>query len=65
MNGTANTPLLLTPAQAAKALSISERTLWTLTKSRVISHVRLGRCVRYSIDDLQQWINARKKGGAQ
>ena len=32
--------LLLTPQQAAEALAISPRTLWSLTASGVIPHVR-------------------------
>ena len=33
-----------------------------MTASREIPHVRLGRCVRYPVDDLQRWINEQKKG---
>ena len=49
--------LLLTPQQAAKALAISPRKLWAMTASGEIPHVRLGRCVRYPIEDLQRFIN--------
>ena len=48
--------LLLTPRQAAKALSISEKTLYNYTKSGDIPVVRFGRCVRYAPDDLKRWI---------
>jgi excisionase family DNA binding protein len=48
--------LLLTPRDAAKALAISERTLWTLTNDGKIPHKRIGRAVRYSVADLQAWI---------
>lgn len=62
-----NTPtkptLLLTPNEAAEALAISPRKLWSMTASDEIPHVRLGRCVRYPIDDLQRWIDDQKKGG--
>ena len=62
-----NTPdtatLLLTPRQAAKALAISPRKLWGMTASREIPHVRVGRCVRYPLEDLQRWIDAQKEGG--
>jgi len=55
--------LLLTPKQAAEALSISPRKLWSLTASHEISHVKIGRCVRYDIRDLEAAIDRMKKGG--
>ncbi|REJ90645.1 MAG: DNA-binding protein [Planctomycetota bacterium] len=55
--------LLLTPPQAAEALAISPRKLWSMTASGEIPHVRLGRSVRYPVDDLQRWIDGQKKGG--
>ncbi len=55
--------LLLTTQQAAKALAISPRKLWSMTASHEIPHIRLGRCVRYPVDDLQQWIDDQKEGG--
>ena len=58
------TLLLLTPHQVCEALQISPRKLWGMTASGEISHVRLGRCVRYPIDELERWIKARKRGGA-
>jgi len=61
-----NTPtppaLLLTSKQAAEALAISPRKLWGMTASGEISHVRIGRCVRYPVDDLRRWIEERKQG---
>lgn len=50
------TPMLLTARQAAQALSISERTLATYTKSGLLPVVRIGHSVRYSPDDLRDWI---------
>ena len=55
---------LMTPQQAAEALAISPRKLWAMTSSGEISHIRLGRCVRYSVDDLRELIDRMKKGGA-
>jgi excisionase family DNA binding protein len=52
--------LLLTAQQAAKALAISPRTLWSLTDSGEIPSVRIGRAVRYDPVDLRTWIEARK-----
>ncbi|HUU94501.1 MAG TPA: helix-turn-helix domain-containing protein [Phycisphaerae bacterium] len=55
---------LLTPRQAAKALAISERTLWKFTKRGEVPVVRIGRAVRYDQADLQAWIQRRKAGRA-
>ncbi|MFV2070698.1 MAG: helix-turn-helix domain-containing protein [Pirellulales bacterium] len=55
--------LLLTARQAAEALAVSPRKLWTMTANREIPHIRLGRCVRYPVDDLQRWIKDQKRGG--
>jgi hypothetical protein len=59
--------LLLTSREAAVALSVSERTLWTLTQPRgPIPAIRLGgrgataRALRYSVDDLRAWIAQQK-----
>jgi len=57
--------LLLTAAQASKALALSPRKLWSLTAPRgPISAVRIGRAVRYSLDDLRNFIVAQSQGGA-
>ena len=61
--GTKSRLLLLTAAQAAEALAISPRKLWGMTASGEIPHVKLGRCVRYPVDDLERWIDQQKKGG--
>ena len=62
-NATENTALLLTPQQAAQTLAISPRKLWGMTASGEIPHLRVGRCVRYPLDDLQRWIDAQQEGG--
>ncbi|MCX7418005.1 MAG: helix-turn-helix domain-containing protein [Planctomycetia bacterium] len=49
--------LLLTPREAAGTLSVSEKSLWSLTTPRgPIKCVRLGRSVRYSIETLREFI---------
>lgn len=58
-----DTALLWTANEAAQALRISPRTLWTLTKAGTIPCVRLGRLVRYNPQELQAMIN--KGGGTQ
>ena len=59
-NGDATQPLLVTAREAARALSISERTLWTLTQRGEIPCVRFGRLVRYDHSDLVVAIEALK-----
>jgi len=56
-------PRLLTSRQAAEALAISPRKLWAMTTSGEIPYLRLGRCVRYPADRLQQVIDDRTEGG--
>jgi excisionase family DNA binding protein len=52
--------LLLNPADAAKTLSISPRTLWGLPDRGEIPCIRIGRAVRYDPRDLMAWI-AKKR----
>lgn len=52
--------LLITPREAAFALSISTRKLWSLTNAGEIPCVRLGRAVRYSPAALQAWIQGQQ-----
>ena len=54
--------LLLRPREAAAALSISERLLWTLTNTGEIPAVRINRSVRYDPQDLARWIETKKGG---
>ncbi len=54
--------LLLTPREAAHSLSISERTLWTLAQRGDLPAIHIGRSVRYCIDDLRRYIEARRQG---
>jgi excisionase family DNA binding protein len=49
--------LLLTVREAAQALSICERSLWTLTNEGLLRPVRIGRSVRYAVTDLQAYID--------
>ena len=51
-------PLLVTPAEAARMLSMSERWLWGATQRGEIPAVRLGRAVRYRVADLESYIRA-------
>ncbi len=57
--------LLLTPREAAAALSISERTLWSITAPRgALRLVRIGRSVRYDPHDLAAYIERQKAQAA-
>jgi excisionase family DNA binding protein len=51
--------LLITCRQAAQLLSVSERHLFAMTQSGQLPCVRLGKCVRYEIDKLRQWLADR------
>ena len=57
-------PLAYRPKEAARKLSISERSLWTLTKAGEIPHFRVGRAVLYPTAGLHDWI-ASRAGGVQ
>jgi hypothetical protein len=53
--------LLLAVRDAARALAISERTLWSITAPRgSLPCIKIGRSVRYAIEDLQSWIRANR-----
>ena len=54
-------PWLFTSKEAAKALCISERTLYALAKAGEIPAVRVGRAVRYDPADLRAWVESAKK----
>jgi predicted DNA-binding transcriptional regulator AlpA len=48
--------LSLRPAEAAKALGIGARLLWTETNAGRIPHIRIGRAVVYPVSSLKQWL---------
>ena len=69
-NGKQSVQLALRPREAAKALSISERHLWQLTKDRKIPCLRIGdgkrKTVLYPVEVLQSWLSSQvseSKGG--
>jgi excisionase family DNA binding protein len=55
-------PLALRPKDAARALGIGQRTLWTLTKTGAIPAVKVGTCTLYPVDELRAWLTAQTKG---
>lgn len=54
--------LLLKSPQAARVLSIGERTLWELTDSGEIPAVYIGKAKRYRLSDLLEWVNRLPTG---
>ena len=70
MTASVSSPLALRPREAAKALGISPRLLWQLTKDGHIPCVRVGsgkrQTVLYPLADLQAWLTRQAvmaKGG--
>ena len=53
--------LLLSPKEAAQLLSISERTLWTITKQGAIACIRIGAAKRYEVKELERFIASRAR----
>lgn len=54
-------PRFLTSEQAADYLGVKPQTLaaWRCLKRYSIPFVRVGRLVRYRVDDLDRWLSAR------
>ena len=52
--------LLVSAKDAARMLSISPRLLWTWTNMGKIPCVRIGRSVRYAVEDLRAFIDAAR-----
>lgn len=57
--------LALRPKDAAQALGIGQRLLWTLTNEGAIPHVRIGRAVLYPVPALEQWLADRAMKGSK
>ena len=59
-------PILVDPREAARRLSISPRTLFSLTKAAEIPSLKIGKSVRYRVSDLESWaerkVNAPSTG---
>jgi len=51
--------LSLRPAEAARALGISPRTLWALTARGEVPHVRTGAVILYPLPALRRWLEER------
>lgn len=57
--------LALRPREAAKALGIGQRLLWSMTNQGQIPHARIGRCVLYPVPDLEKWLAERAAKGTR
>ena len=55
--------LALRPKDAAKALGIGERLLWSKTNAGEIPCVRIGRAVVYPMDLLREYLRGQAEGG--
>lgn len=64
MNDQVPVKLLVTSREAAKMLSISERTLFSLAACGQVKRLKIFSSVRFDVKDLVAFIEAKKKGGA-
>ena len=55
-----NPKLLVSRREAAAMLAISERLLWTLTANGELPAIKIRKAVRYSVGDLQRFIDAQR-----
>jgi len=58
-------PVVLRYREAAKALGVSQRTLWLWTKAGLIPHVRVGlgrrKTILYPLDELKAWLASQSR----
>ncbi|MBN2024393.1 MAG: helix-turn-helix domain-containing protein [Pirellulales bacterium] len=60
--------LALSPREAAAALGIGSKLLWSKTKAGEIPHVKIGGRIIYGVADLEAWIASQsvpRVGGAR
>lgn len=57
--------LAMRPKEAARALGIGERLLWSMTNQGLIPHLRLGKAIVYPIDSLQTWLTEQASKGVR
>jgi excisionase family DNA binding protein len=58
-------PLLVDTLGAARALSVSERTVWSLMKRGDLPAIRIGRALRFAAEDLREWVDRRRADGGK
>lgn len=59
---TGSLPRLLTTAEAAEFLAVSETLVYRLVERRELAVHRVGRCLRFSRDDLTSFLASRRTG---
>jgi len=57
--------LALRAREAARALGVSERTLWAWTQRHEVPHVRRGKTILYPVDALRRWLDEQTTAGGQ
>jgi excisionase family DNA binding protein len=57
-------PRFLNTSAAAEYIGIKEQTLnnWRATKRQIIPFTRIGKLVRYRVEDLDAWLASRTEG---
>lgn len=60
-NRIANQPRYITSAELAKTLGLSEHTIRTWRKFRIITPKKFGRSVRWLLEEVLQELNKRRK----
>lgn len=55
------TPSLWTPRQAAMAIGVSDRTLWTMQRRGELPVVKVGRLNKFDPKDIEDFINRNRK----
>jgi len=53
-------PLLVTVAQAAEILTIGRSTIYQLIWNAELVPIRIGRSVRFTVDQLKEYVNRRR-----
>jgi excisionase family DNA binding protein len=54
-----NLPLAMRPAEAARRLGVSPRTLWAWTKAGIVPHAKVGGVTLYPSAALEAWLTER------
>ncbi len=54
-------PLAVDENTAAEMLGVSVRTFWEWRKNGDIPHIKLGRLVRYAVDDLKLFLHHKRE----
>jgi excisionase family DNA binding protein len=61
MVATTDERLLLTVEEAARRLGIGRTLAWRLVQERELPSVRVGRCVRVPLRDLEAWVEEQRQ----